>query len=97
MGRKNIDRIPITEWRQSCSTVTKMRARGWEVVSRCRSCHLVMDVDLERMALELGPDFCLWDRQPPCRSRRCGGRVVFQARVPGKPLFENLVTDAGVG
>ena len=97
MGRKNIDRIPVTEWSKTAATVMRMSRLGWQVISRCQACDLVMDVDLERMAHDLGPDFSLWNRHPPCRNRRCRGRVVFQARAPGKLLFEALVTPPEAG
>lgn len=70
----------------------------WDVISHCTTCGLEMQVDLQRIARELGEDFSLWDRTSRCRRLRCPGFVEFQALPrnavmrftlfgrPGKPV-----------
>lgn len=59
-----------------------MRAGRWEVISYCRSCYLMMRVDLALVERISGPDAVLWNRQSKCRRIGCAGTVEFQGRPP---------------
>ena len=50
MGHKNPDRVPLSYRRVRCETVADMQAQGWDVVSKCRTCGLTMQVDLDLIA-----------------------------------------------
>ena len=84
MGAKNRDRIPVVEWRRRAETLYEMQQAGWEVISRCSTCGLMMPVDLDVLIWRLGASASLWNRRPRCRRIGCSGRVEFQARFwPG--------------
>ena len=70
-----------------------MIARKWEVVSICRTCQLIMLVDLRVIVLARGPDVSLWNRKARCRRLLCGGVVEFHAKVPGMDQHEPLRAD----
>ena len=88
MGHKNFDRWPAEAWRRSAETVEQMRARGWEVISYCRACHLTMRVDLALVERVSGPGVVLWNRQVKCRRIGCTGLVEFQGKPP--ELYQHL-------
>jgi len=83
MSTKKPERWPVERWRASAETVGKMHRAGWSVRSYCRSCHLLMAVDLETIILRRGPDVSLWNRQARCRRIGCSGAVEFQGQPPG--------------
>lgn len=82
MGRKNLERYTISDWREACPTVQAMRREGWDVITECRTCGLQMQADLARIEREKGPDFSLWDKSTRCRRLRCQGFVDFHALPP---------------
>ncbi|QUD90317.1 hypothetical protein [Phenylobacterium montanum] len=93
MGAKNLDRIPLAEWRRTVETVWDMQQAGWEVISRCRTCGLTMLVDLDLVGWTLGPRTSLWNKHPQCRRLGCQGVVDFQAKVPRRGIFEVLAAE----
>jgi hypothetical protein len=93
MGQKNADRIPLSYRRARCETVEAMRRDGWDVISKCGGCGLVMQVDLALVARISGPETSLWNRKARCRRLGCTGVVEFQARVPGVAWHEPLRAD----
>jgi hypothetical protein len=90
MGSRNIDRIPMREWRASVETVADMLAKKWEVITSCQKCGLAMVADLALIARETGPETSLWNRSSPCRRISCTGVVAFMAKPPGKAFHETL-------
>jgi hypothetical protein len=42
MGMRNLDRIPIREWRSKVETVAYMLRERRGVVSKCQACGLIM-------------------------------------------------------
>ncbi len=52
----------------------------------------MMQVDLRRVARDIGPETVLWNRRPHCRRIGCGGRVEFMARTPDITWHEALIT-----
>ena len=82
MSRRNYERWPAVEWRRSAETVAQMRRGGWEVISYCRACHLMMRADLALIELQRGPNVVLWNRQTECRRIGCAGIVEFQGKPP---------------
>jgi hypothetical protein len=90
MGSRNRDRIPLVYRRSKCETVTDMRRAGWDVLSRCDACGLVMRVDLALIETVSGPATSLWNYRARCRRVGCTGRVDFLARAPGMGWHEVL-------
>lgn len=82
MPRRNPARIPLAARRPVCESVDDMRRLGWDVISRCPTCGLVMRVDLSALATLRGPSFSLWNRKARCRRLGCTGHASFQARAP---------------
>ena len=82
MGHRNLDRWPAEAWRGTAETVGQMRAKGWEVISYCRACHLTMRVDLALIERVSGAEVSLWNRQSPCRRLGCAGIVEFHGKPP---------------
>lgn len=78
----NPDRWPPEQWRACAPSVAKMRAGGWDVRSYCRTCHLMMQVDLALVERVSGPGVVLWNRQGKCRRIGCAGIVEFQGKPP---------------
>ncbi|MEP6967437.1 MAG: hypothetical protein ABI906_05105 [Pseudomonadota bacterium] len=76
--------------RQRCETVERMRRDGWDVISRCERCGLIMRVDLGLVIRVSGPTVSLWNRKARCRRLGCTGWVEFQARAPGMGFHEPL-------
>jgi hypothetical protein len=95
MGRRNADRVPVSFWRPSVRTVADMQKHGWEVLTKCTTCGLMMALDLRLVAKLTGPKTVLWNRKQRCRRIGCQGFVEFQARPPGAATFEALVADDG--
>jgi hypothetical protein len=93
MGRKNIDRIPLTDRYGEGQTVAHMAVAGWEVITRCQACGLMMVVDLKLVATVSGPATSLWNRKARCRRIGCNGWVQFQAKAPGMPYYSELAID----
>lgn len=91
MGAKNLDRIPISMWRTHVETVWDMQQRGWQVISKCRKCGLMMLVDLDLVIWKMGAKFSLWNRHPRCKRLGCDGHVEFQVKLPGKGYYEVLM------
>lgn len=60
-----------------------MEAQGWDLISRCDQCHLMMRVNLRVVARVKGADFSLWNQKARCRRIGCQGWTSFQARAPG--------------
>lgn len=92
MGHRNPDRVPITYRRAQAQTVAQMIQQRWDVISRCRSCGLVMRVDLKVIAKVRGPRTSLWNRVARCKRIGCNGQVEFQAKAPGMTGHEVLWT-----
>ena len=92
MGKRNIDRISVRQWRElkHIETVADMLREGWDVVSRCGTCGLEMQAQLEIIALVSGPDTSLWNRKARCRRLLCQGNVRFYARPPGGQAHDEL-------
>ena len=94
MGSKNPDRMADPVIPAAARTIGDMKARSWQVVSRCPKCSLVMRVNLDDLIKLRGADLVLWNRHPPCRRMDCGGKVVFSAAGgPGAAPFKPLVID----
>ena len=93
MGTKNRDRIPIAEWRRAVEAVADMQAKGWDVVTRCQACGLMMAVDLDLIAWRSGAKTSLWNRKARCRRIGCQGWVEFQGRPPGVRVYATLAAD----
>ena len=92
MGHRNPDRVPLSYRRARCETVSAMRRDGWDVLSQCPVCGLVMTVDLALMIRVSGPAVSLWNRRAKCRRLGCAGKVQFLAKAPGMPSHERLET-----
>lgn len=90
MGSRNPDRVPLHMRRAKCETVVEMIDQRWDVISKCLSCGLLMQVDLKVIAIVKGPRFSLWGRSGRCKRLTCGGIVQFQARPPDLPWHEHL-------
>jgi hypothetical protein len=95
MGRRNVDRVPINHYRAAAATVADMQRLGWEVVSKCAACGLMMPVDLDLIALRSGAKTVLWNRKARCRRLGCEGFVEFQAKQPGGGYYQALRADDG--
>ncbi len=93
MGHRNPDRVSIAERRARCETVADMQAQGWDVVSKCRTCGLTMQVDLDVIAWRKGAKFSLWNRTARCRRLFCNGVVDFMAKARGMNWHEELRAD----
>ena len=90
MGTKSPARIPLAMRRRGCETVEQMQRAGWDVVSHCTRCGLVMRVNLRAVMKVAGPRLSLWNRKARCRRLGCLGFVEFQARAPGMEMHEAL-------
>jgi hypothetical protein len=90
MGTKSRARIPLAMRRKGCESVEQMRREGWDVLSRCDACTLIMRVNLSTIIKVNGPAFSLWNRKARCRRIGCVGFVEFQARAPGMECHEPL-------
>ncbi len=90
MGSRNAANIPIAYHRARCETVEQMQRDGWDVISKCAVCGLVMRVDLALIIRVSGPKISLWNRKARCRRFACTGWVDFQARLPGLGWHEPL-------
>ncbi|NEX91168.1 hypothetical protein [Caulobacter sp. 17J65-9] len=93
MGSTNPDRIPAIQWRRQSETLGEMRANGWRLTSRCRTCMLEMVVNLDILILLKGEDFSLWNRTAPCRRLYCPGIVDFWAVPHPRALAMKLAAD----
>lgn len=90
MGKRNADRIPLIERKHLGETVADMHRERWDVLSRCRTCGLMMSVDLTLIIRVSGPKTTLWNRVSHCRRIGCNGQVEFQAKAPGMAFFQEL-------
>lgn len=90
MGSRNPDRVSLVARRAKCETVAQMIEQGWDVVSKCRRCELMMQVDLRVIAIVKGPNFSLWNRYGRCRRLMCNSVVDFMAKAPGMSWHELL-------
>ena len=86
MGHKNADRVPLSYRRVHCETVADMVREGWDVLSQCGHCGLVMLV----IARVSGAETSLWNRKGRCRRLGCIGLVDFLAKAPGMYSHEAL-------
>lgn len=93
MGHRNPDRVSIRERYARGKTVADMARERWEVISVCRTCGLMMMVDLKLIAFVSGPKVSLWNRRARCRRLLCGGAVEFHAKAPGMLGHELLAID----
>jgi len=93
MGNRNPDRVPLSHRRSRCKTVADMLAQGWDVISECRTCGLMMQVDLDLIAWRKGAKTSLWNRKARCRRLHCEGVVDFKAKAPGMLWHEKLIAD----
>jgi hypothetical protein len=76
--------------RDKCESVEAMRREGWDVISRCQQCGLIMQVNLALIIRVRGPGVSLWNRKERCRRLGCVGWVEFQGRAPGMAMHEVL-------
>jgi len=90
MGHRNPDRVPISYRRARCETVSDMLREGWDVISKCRTCGLMMGVDLALVAKVKGGKVSLWNRTQRCKRIGCTGTVDFMAKAPGMAFHEPL-------
>jgi hypothetical protein len=95
MGRTNLDRLSVRDFRWTCDTVTQMRERNWEVIGHCEACGLQMLVSLRVVAATRGPKFSLWNRKVRCKRLLCAGWMRLKARMPGKDWHEALECNDG--
>jgi hypothetical protein len=95
VGRRNIDRVHISEFRNRVATVADMQSQRWDVISKCRVCGLMMAVDLVLIARTTGPKTILWNRLARCKRIGCQGHVEFQGRAPGAGGYQTLSADDG--
>ena len=97
MGRRNVDRVPISFYRASVATVADMQRERWDVISKCTMCGPMMpvDLDLDLVAWRSGAKTILWNRKARCRRIGCGGFVEFQAKQPGGGYYQALRADDG--
>jgi len=70
------------QWRQVAPTVADLRRHRYEVIARCLTCSLAMDVALADVAKARGDEFVLWGRSARCRRRHCQGRMQFWCVPP---------------
>lgn len=90
MGRKNLDRYTVKDWREACPTVGAMRRAGWLVVSCCPVCDLEIEADLALVEREKGADFSLWGKTTRCRRRYCDGEAAFFVQPPGATVEHRM-------
>ncbi|WP_425992347.1 hypothetical protein [Brevundimonas sp. TWP2-3-2] len=83
MGRKNLDRYTVKDWREACPTVRSIRRAGWVVTAVCSVCDLEIVADLALVEAARGPEFRLWGATTACRRRWCEGKASFFVRPPG--------------
>lgn len=95
MGARNADRIPNSAFHGQASTVALLRANRWEVISHCYTCQLMMVVDLALVEMVSGPDVSLWNRKARCKRIGCPGHVQFEAKRPGRTIYEPMTVDLG--
>jgi len=69
MPPRNPDRVPISYRRSRCETVGDMLREGWEVISKCRTCGLMMPLDLALVAKVKGAKTSLWNRTQRCKRK----------------------------
>lgn len=69
-----------------------MLVQGWDVITKCPACGLIMQADLAMIARINGPATSLWNRRPHCRRMGCTGRLEFLAKAPGMGWHETLTT-----
>ncbi|MFC3070489.1 hypothetical protein [Phenylobacterium soli] len=96
MGAPNPDRVSLRARYGQGRTVAEMARAGWEVISCCERCGLMMRVDLKLIAFVRGPNVSLWNRKARCRRLLCHGVVTFHAKAPGMPGHEPLTIDPRV-
>lgn len=93
MGAKNADRVPLSYRRARCETVGQMIEQGWDVLTKCHVCGLIMQTDLALIAQVRGPGVSLWNRKARCRRLLCPGFVEFHAKAPGMDGHQALRAD----
>lgn len=93
MGARNPDRIPLAWRRDRCESVGQMLEQGWDVLSKCPVCGLIMQTDLAVIAKVNGPAVSLWNRKARCRRLLCPGFVEFHAKAPGMDGHQPLRAD----
>jgi len=96
VGRPNPDRVSLRVRYEKGRTVADMAREGWEVISCCEHCGLMMLVDLKLIAFVSGPNVSLWNRKARCRRLLCQGVVTFHAKAPGMSGHEPLTIDPRV-
>ena len=91
MGSRNLDRIPMADWRAKAETIAEMWREGWRHVwARCETCRAEFHVDLERVLREKGPTTSLWNRKQGCPKDGCPGPVHFMVRLPGLHFYQEM-------
>lgn len=83
MGRKNLDRTSVADWRAACPTVGSIRRAGWTVTAVCAVCALEIEADLGVVETMKGTNYRLWGATTRCRRRWCQGRMAFFVKPPG--------------
>ncbi|WGM45217.1 hypothetical protein KOAAANKH_00078 [Brevundimonas sp. NIBR10] len=92
MGRKNLDRYSIADWRAACPTVASIRRARWTVTAVCAVCDLEIIANLDAIIAAKGSDYRLWGASAACRRRWCEGKAAFFVKPPGATV-EFRMTD----
>lgn len=86
MGRRNLDRYSLADWKRACPNVGAMRRARWVVIAVCPACDLQIEANLELVEKTKGPGFSLWGQTTPCRRRFCRGEAAFFVQPPGAAM-----------
>lgn len=91
MGGLNADRVTSPPNQAQALTLGWMADLGWQMRARCRTCELLLEVDVPGLVRMHGRDAIWWGRHPRCRRVGCNGRVTFSAAAPPNPNWVDLV------
>jgi hypothetical protein len=80
----------LSEHRAAVETVAKMQTARWSVATCCLTCNSLTPIDLDLLAWRRGGRTVLWDRATRCLRPGCGGDAPYQARLPGRSLYQPL-------
>lgn len=83
VGRKNLDRYSVADWRSACPTVGAIRRAGWTVTACCPVCDLEIEADLAVVETMKGASYSLWGATTRCRRRWCQGKMAFFVKPLG--------------
>lgn len=91
MGRKNLDRYTLADYRAACPSVASIRRAGWVVTAVCAVCDLEMVANLAAIETAKGPGYRLWGATTRCRRRYCDGAMAFFVKPPGATVEVRMV------